>query len=129
LVGRVERVEPPDRVSQAVAADLADLVEVVVELVAGLEDRALDAARQLELPSGFERDRAAVALERDDVVAVVVRLPAKAAGELGEQITKAAGLVVAEHAGVGATEDELLVLGADEPSLARLLANAKVLEE
>ena len=49
------------------------------------------------------------------------RLPA-VIGQRRQQVADAAGLVIGRRAMVGAAIDELLVLGADPPSVARLLA-------
>ena len=78
-------------------------------------------ARQLELAGGLEADVAVGAGERDDLAVLLDRLPAEL-GQPQQQVADAAGLVPGRRAMVVAAVDELLVLGADAPSLARLLA-------
>jgi hypothetical protein len=102
-------------------ADGLDLVEVTAGLGAGFVQIAQGGAGQFELAGRFEADRAVGAGQGDDVAALLDRAPA-IFGQALEQIANAAGLVIARRAVIGEAVDELLVLGADPPSLARLLA-------
>src|SRR5207253_2126895 len=90
-------------------------------LGAGLVKRPERRAAELELTGGLEADVAVHALQRDHLAVFEHRLPAEF-GEAHQQVADAAGLVVAWRPVIGAAIDELLVLRADAPRVARLLA-------
>ena len=106
-------------------ARLLDLRQVAAGLGAGLVQVLERGARQLELAGGLQADAAVVAGERNDVGAVggglLDRAPA-VAGQVGEEVADAAGLVVGRGVVVTPRVDELLVLGADPPAVGGLLA-------
>jgi hypothetical protein len=87
--------------------------------------------RQLELPAGLDRDLIGAAGQRDDVAALLDRLPA-ARREAGQHGADPVGAIVrrrgADRRAVGAHADQL-VLGADPPVGARLLGLAEVGDE
>ncbi len=62
-----------------------------------------------------------VAAHGDDLAAFLDRLPAELL-HFQQDIADAAGLVIARGGMVGELVDELFVLGADAPAIARLLA-------
>ena len=110
-----EEAEP-----ELVAYRLA-LVEVAGGLGAGLVEMLARCAGQLELPRRLQADRAVRAGQRNDVTLFDDRLPAIML-KLVQQVTDASRLVIGGRAVIGAAIDELLVLGADPPRFARLLA-------
>src|SRR5262249_36684266 len=105
-----------------------DLVEMAVDLVAGLVDRAQRCARQLELAARLEADVAVALVERDRVAVLDHRLPTIARQTL-EQRADAARAVVGQPAMIVERERELLVLGADAPLVDRLAAGLEPRDE
>ncbi len=104
------------------AVDLAQLLEMFVHLVAGLVQGLERRAREFELAAGLERDvGAAFACQRDDVFALIDGFPSEPLEPL-EQVADPGGAIVGERRVIGLPEGELLVLRADAPGLARLLA-------
>src|SRR3546814_15754261 len=59
----------PEETEAEFGTDLLDLLEVAAGLGAGLVKIFERSARQVELPRGFEADRAVAARQRDDVSA------------------------------------------------------------
>src|SRR5690606_19487245 len=107
---------------------LADLVEVVVHLGAGVVDRFQRRAGELELAAGLQRHAGAVLGEGDDVVALLDGRPAEALQPL-EQRAYAARALVGQRPEVVERIAELLVLGADAPSLRWLAAGLEIFDE
>jgi hypothetical protein len=78
-------------------------------------------AREFELPCRLEADGAVGTGKGDDVAAFLDRLPSEF-GERHQEVADASRLVIARGAVIVAAIDELLMLGADQPALFRLLA-------
>ena len=94
------------------------LVDLVTRLVQGLERRT----GKFELPTGFEGNiGTAFASQRDDIVALINRLPAKPL-ETFEQITNTRRTVIGEGLMIRLPECEFFVLGPDPPIRFRLFA-------
>src|SRR5690606_2843700 len=85
-------------------------------------------AGELELPARLQRDVAAVHGEGDDVAVLLDRLPAEAL-QAAQHGADAVGLLVADRAQGLQVEDEFLVLGADAPIAARLVAGFEILHQ
>ena len=102
-------------------ADLLDLAQVPSGLGASLVQVLQRRAGQLELAGGLQADGAVGAGHRDDVPAFLDRRPAELA-QGQQQVADAARLLVGRGVEIGGAIDELLVLGADPPGVARLLA-------
>ena len=118
LVG--PHAEAEEAEAEAVADRLA-LLEVPRRLGAGLVEVLERRAGQLELAGGLEADGAVGAGQRDDLAVLLDRLPAEF-GQAEQQVADAARLLPRRRAVIVAAIDELLVLGADAPIVARLLA-------
>ena len=93
--------------------------DVLAELAHRLVQRSERRAGELELTAGLERDRAAVALESDELPGVGERLPAVLALDRREQRVDAALALVGNGPQRLRVQAELLVLGADPPVRAR----------
>ena len=106
--------------------DRAHFFQMRVHLAAGLMDRLQRRAGQLQLTGRLQRDRSLVARQGDRVFALAGDLPAVAGGEGFQQQLDAALALEGGSAQVVGAKAELLVLGADQPSLARLLAGGEV---
>ena len=111
----------PEEAEPEPVADRLDLLEVAPAFGAALVQVLERRARQFELARGLEADGAVGAGQRDDLAAFLDRLPAEL-GQPLEQVADPAGLVPGRRAMVAQAIDELLMLGADAPILARLLA-------
>ena len=117
-------VRPHAKAEEAHAQLLAHglhLLQVTAGLGAGQMQVFQRRAGKLELAGGLEAAIAVRPLQRDDVLALVDRLPA-VAGEPDQQRVDAALLLVGGGVVIAGRVDELLVLGADPPALRRLLA-------
>ena len=102
-------------------ADRLALLEVTGRFGTGLVEVLERRARQLELARGLEADGAVGAGQRDDLAVLLDRPPAEL-GQAEQKVADAARLVPRRRAMIVAAIDELLVLGADAPIGARLLA-------
>src|SRR5690606_21478053 len=122
LVAALVRPHPEtEEADTELLADRLDLLEMAPGLGAGLVEVLARRARELELAGGLEADCPVLAAERYDLSAFLDGLPAELL-QFQENITDTAGLVVGGSGVVGVPVDEFLVLGADAPVLARLLA-------
>ena len=111
----------PEEAEAEPVADRLDLFEVPAAFGAALVEVLERRARQLELAGGLQADRAVDAGQRDDLAALFDRLPAEL-GQAQQEVADAARLFPGRRAMVADAIDELLMLGADPPVLARLLA-------
>ena len=118
LVGPHAQTEEADIVA---LADFLDLREVAPGLRAGIVQVLKRCARQFELASGFEADRAIAALHCDDLAAFLDRLPTELA-QRQQDIADATVLFIGQRAVFLAAIDELFMLGSDAPVGFRLLA-------
>ena len=117
-------VRPHAEAEEAQAQFVADrlgLGEMAARLGAGLVEMDALRAGKLELPRRLEADRAVRAGQRDDIVPLRHRRPAKF-GHRHQQVANAAGLGIRGRAMIVAAIDEFLMLGADPPGGFRLLA-------
>jgi hypothetical protein len=103
----------------------ADQVEVLMELAAGLEDRAQRGTRQLELAARLERDAGPSFSSATNASLLAHRRPVVLLGDGGEQVLDAGLARVGHGPQVFDADPDLLVLGADPERLARLLARAR----
>ena len=99
------------------------------ELVVRAVDTLALLARQLDLTAGLERDRGALALEREDMPMLVLRLEAVVVGHPPQQVLDAAGAGVGDSGTVGIADDDLFVLGADPPLRARFAAVLEIADQ
>ena len=111
----------PEEAEPELVADRLALLEVARRLGAGLVEVLERRAGQLELAGGLEADGAVGSGQSDDLSAFLDRPPAEL-GQPEQQVADAAGLLPRGRAVIVAAIDELLVLGADAPVLARLFA-------
>ena len=99
-----------------------------IALAAGLMDRLYRRAGKLELAAGLQRDRAlAGRLDKaDDVALVEDRIPAERLLHALQQRADAAFAAIGNGRVAVDIEGKLLVLGADPPLLARLVAFGEI---
>src|SRR5690606_11130365 len=102
-------------------ADGLDLREVAAGFGAGLVQVLQRSARQLKLTGRFEADRAIRPAHRDDLAAFLHRNPPELP-KLQQDIAYPAGFAIGGRGVAALPVNQLLVLGADAPLLARLLA-------
>src|SRR6185312_3152506 len=107
----------------------AHFLQMRIHLAAGLVDGFQRRAGELQLAGRFQRDIRLVAGERDRNIAFAGDLPAVTCGDAFQQRPDAALALERRSAQVVGAEAELLVLGADAPSLARLLARGEVVDQ
>ncbi len=128
LARPLRREAQADEARADLARDLLHFVEMLSVLrgclVQGLERRA----RELELATRLERDAGAGAQERDRIVALDDRLPAKPRHAF-EHGADAVRPVIGQGLQRRGMEAELLVLGAHPPRRGRLVAGSKVLDQ
>ena len=121
----VGREAEPQKADAVLAAHLSHLRQMVVQLGAGLMQRFQRRPRQLELATGLKRDIARpLALEADDILAFINRLPAEA----GQPLQHGADAVLAaigNGAQVLDAEGKFFVFRADPPVGFRLVAAFK----
>ena len=110
------------------AGHLRHFVEVGAGLHAGLVDGLQRRTGQLQLTGRFQRHRGAIAQQGDRVAVLLHRLPAEA-DQAVEQRFDAALAFEGRRAQVIQAEPELLVLGADAPLRAGLLAGGDHLHQ
>ena len=110
-------------------ADLFDLVEVSVHFVAGLMQGFQRRAGEFDLAARLQRDVAAFLGQRDRLVAFEHRHPAAVFGQAFQEGADAALALVGQGLQVVPREGELLVLGADAPSVLRLAALFQIGDE
>src|SRR4029077_7044709 len=130
LVERAHGVDAEaDEGNVELAADGRQLVHVRRQLLAGLVQRAVGIAGQLDLTAGLERDGCLGAPQGDRPPVLLLRLPPEAVGQIPEQGLDATP-ARERHRLTGARIDgELLVLRADRPALARLAGEKELLDE
>ena len=110
--------------------DRLRVAQVLRRLGRGLMEGLQGGSGQLELSAGLERDGAAGLLEQSDRVTVLHdRLPAGERLHPIEERTDAAVAVIGHGRRIGPVERHLLVLGAEPPGVARLLAGRDPLDE
>src|SRR5690606_5997801 len=108
--------------------DLPKLGKVGIALTAGLVDRFKRRAGQLELTARLERDRALPGRlhQSDDVTGIDDRLPSEHALHAFQQRLDPAVAAIGYGSIAIDIERKLLVLGADSPLIARLVAGDEV---
>src|SRR6266481_2667545 len=99
------------------------------ELVVGAVDTLTLLAGQFDLTAWLERDRVALALEREDMSVLVLRLQPVIRGHPAQQILDATGAGVGDSGTVGSADDDLLVFGSDPPLRTRLAAFLEVADQ
>jgi hypothetical protein len=117
-------VRPEAQAEKAHAQLLANLLhlgEVPSGFGAGLVEIIKRRPGQFELSGGLEADIAVRPGQRDDILALVDRLPPEL-GEPDEERVDAALLLVGRRVMIADRVDEFLVFGADPPARLRLLA-------
>jgi hypothetical protein len=100
-----------------------------VQLGLGLVNRLEGLPRELDLPTGLERDRAARPGQRDDLTAVDLRNPIGLVGEAVEDGADPGRAGVGERRHARPRISELLVLGTDLPVAAGALAARMMRDE
>ena len=111
--------------------DLAHLCQMRIAFAAGLVDRFQRRAGKLELTAGLQRDRALTGRldQADDAAGIHDRVPAELFLHAFEDGANAA-LPAVRHRRVAVDiEGELLVLGADPPFVAWLVARGQIVDE
>src|SRR5262249_61738900 len=99
------------------------------QLVARAVERGTGLAGELDLSTGLEGDRRLVTQQRDRPPVLLGRLPAEALGELAQQPLDAVRAGEGRRPSASRIDRQLLVLGADEPALARLRRRVKLVDE
>ena len=102
--------------------DLVHFAQVFVHLVTGLVDVIQGRSRQLKLPTGFQRDVRAFALQADQVASLADLCPIVPIAQTFQHFQDRAVAVIGQRLQRVLAIAELLVLGADLPSLARFAA-------
>ena len=127
-VGAAVFVHGSMALGEAVAGQLFEFADVVVELLGGLEGGLFDGAGELQLAAGLQRDGRAVFDERDDLAAIEGGFPAVFFFELGEDVGEPAGLIEGEHLEGLSVKDELFVFSAKAEGFGGVFfAGAKIL--
>src|SRR5262249_41430306 len=110
-------------------ADAEDLADVGLELLVGAVDGRALRAGELELRAGLERDRRPCARERHDPAILFLGLPAEALREPAQDGLDAARAGERRRPAGRPLDGDLLVLGSDHPSLARLSGAMELLDQ
>ena len=129
---RPERAHAEGEKADAEAlADRLRVGQMLRRFAGGLVQGPQRRTRQLELPARLERNRSAAGLvgETDGVVALDDRLPAGPLLHALQQGADAPAAFIGNGGGIRPVEWNLLVLGAEPPCLARLLAGGDPFHE
>jgi hypothetical protein len=105
---------------------ISHLGQMLVHLVAGLVDGFQGRAGQFQLAARFKADIGAVALQPDDLVLLEAPGPAEALLQAFQHRLDGPFAIIGQRQIFGLGIAEFLVLGADAPVIARLLARGDI---